>query len=96
MTSPQLTLWITGHTLIDNTTDIYAICDVIKSFFRTLPEPVIPSTMYFTFIDSASKLSALPGGKPPHLVFKKLKVLSLVWRTSGASFANSPLRISIL
>jgi len=54
----RLTLWTTGHTPIDNGTDIYAICDVIKSFFRTLPEPVIPSTMYFRFIDSASKLSA--------------------------------------
>jgi len=42
-----------GRTPIDNTTDIYAICDVIKSFFRTLPEPVIPPTTYFTFIDSA-------------------------------------------
>lgn len=44
-----------GRTPIDNTTDIYAICDVIKSFFRTLPEPVITPTTYFTFIDSASK-----------------------------------------
>jgi len=49
-----------GHTLIDDSTDIYAICDVIKSFFRTLPEPVVPSTMYFTFIDSAKIESLEP------------------------------------
>ena len=56
-----LTLRVTGRTPIDNNTDIYAICDVIKSFLRTLPEPVIPFSMYFTFISSASKSSALPG-----------------------------------
>lgn len=52
-------LGVTGRTPIDDTTDIYAICDVIKSFFRTLPEPVVPSTTYFTFIGSASKLQPL-------------------------------------
>lgn len=53
-----LMLGVTGRTPIDDTTDIYAICDVIKSFFRTLPEPVVPPTMYFTFIGSASKFQS--------------------------------------
>jgi len=87
---------MTGHTLIDDSTDIYAICDVIKSFFRTLPEPVVPSTMYFTFIDSASKFQlSYSWTNPSHILFQKSKVLSLVWQKSGASSASSPLQISI-
>ena len=85
---------MTGHTPIDGSTDIYAICDVIKSFFRTLPEPVIPFTMYFTFINSARKFPAPFRDKPTHAVLKKSKVLSPVWRASGTSSVNSPLRIS--
>ena len=69
---------MTGHTPIDGSTDIYAICDVIKSFFRTLPEPVIPFTMYFTFINSARKFPVPFWDKPTYTVMKKSKVLNLV------------------
>jgi hypothetical protein len=44
-----------GQSPINSSTDIYAVCDVIKSYFRTLPDPVIPSSMYFDFIATASK-----------------------------------------
>ncbi|KAF9784053.1 hypothetical protein BJ322DRAFT_1109900 [Thelephora terrestris] len=49
-----------GRTPIDGNTDIYAICDVIKYFFRNLPEPVVPSNVYFAFIDSAKIESLEP------------------------------------
>lgn len=42
-----------GQSPINSSTDIYAVCDVIKSYFRTLPDPVIPSSMYFDFIATA-------------------------------------------
>ena len=98
-TTALLTQKTTGRTPIDDTTDIYAICDVIKYFFRTLPDPVIPSVMYFAFIDSASEFELLFlilfTKDSLRIVFQELRTLSLVWHTSGASSENSLLRILI-
>jgi hypothetical protein len=96
-TTSLLNLEMTGRTPIDGSTDIYAICDVIKYFFRSLPEPVVPSTVYFAFIDSASRFQLLfvPVINSPHIVFQKSKVSSLAWQTSGASSGSYPPRILI-
>lgn len=46
-----------GESPITSSTDVYAVCDVIKSYFRTLPDPVIPASMYHDFIAIASTLN---------------------------------------
>lgn len=45
-----------GETPVDGSTDIYAVCDLVKSWFRVLPEPVFPSDSYFAVIDAGRKL----------------------------------------
>ena len=35
-------------------TDIYAVCDMIKSWFRVLPEPVFPAYSYHDVINAMS------------------------------------------
>ncbi|KAL0955530.1 hypothetical protein HGRIS_001768 [Hohenbuehelia grisea] len=34
-------------------TDIHAVCDLVKTWFRLLPEPVFPASFYFEIIDAA-------------------------------------------
>ena len=48
---------------ITESSDIYAIGDLIKSWFRLLPEPVFPSSAYFAMIEAIStsvSLSLMP------------------------------------
>ncbi|KAJ7077530.1 rho GTPase activating protein 22 [Mycena belliarum] len=37
---------------IDASTDIHAVCDLVKSWFRVLPEPLFPSTDYHLVIEA--------------------------------------------
>ncbi|THH20488.1 hypothetical protein EW146_g880 [Bondarzewia mesenterica] len=41
-----------GEWPITSSTDIYAVCDIIKTWFRVLPEPVFPSYSYHDIIDA--------------------------------------------
>lgn len=47
-----------GEWPITPDSDIHAVCDLIKSWFRLLPEPVFPSSSYFNVIE-AMKLENL-------------------------------------
>ncbi|KAG2142278.1 uncharacterized protein EDB93DRAFT_1088823 [Suillus bovinus] len=47
-----------GERPITSDNDIHAVCDLIKSWFRLLPEPVFPSSSYFNVIE-AMKLENL-------------------------------------
>ncbi|KAK1224297.1 rho GTPase-activating protein [Marasmius sp. AFHP31] len=47
-----------GECPIVRTTDIHAICDIVKSWFRTLPEAVVPSSFYHEVI-AAMQLDSL-------------------------------------
>ena len=39
---------------ITESTDVYAIGDLIKSWFRVLPEPLFPSSAYYAVIEAIS------------------------------------------
>ncbi|KAF5374674.1 hypothetical protein D9615_008986 [Tricholomella constricta] len=41
-----------GESPITSATDIHAVCDLVKSWFRVLPEPVFPSSSYFGVIQA--------------------------------------------
>ncbi|KAG9312280.1 rho GTPase activating protein 22 [Chiua virens] len=41
-----------GEMPITESTDVYAIGDLIKSWFRVLPEPVFPSSAYYAIIEA--------------------------------------------
>ncbi|KAG5636991.1 hypothetical protein H0H81_006167 [Sphagnurus paluster] len=41
-----------GESPITSATDIHAVCDLVKSWFRVLPEPVFPSSSYFDVIQA--------------------------------------------
>ena len=43
-----------GEYPIRETTDIHAICDLVKSWFRILPEPVFPPSSYHDVMDAMS------------------------------------------
>lgn len=43
---------------IAESSDIYAIGDLVKSWFRLLPEPVFPSSAYFAIIEAISALAS--------------------------------------
>ena len=43
-----------GESPIEPTTDIHAVCDLIKYWFRVLPEPVFPPSSYFQVIEAMS------------------------------------------
>ncbi|KAG2347597.1 hypothetical protein BDR05DRAFT_927537 [Suillus weaverae] len=47
-----------GECPITPDNDIHAVCDLVKSWFRLLPEPVFPSSSYFNIIE-AMKLENL-------------------------------------
>ncbi|KAG1740823.1 uncharacterized protein EDB91DRAFT_1053018 [Suillus paluster] len=47
-----------GESPITPDADIHAVCDLVKSWFRLLPEPVFPSSSYFNIIE-AMKLENL-------------------------------------
>ncbi|KAH7929515.1 hypothetical protein BV22DRAFT_1080692 [Leucogyrophana mollusca] len=47
-----------GESPITANSDIHAVCDLIKSWFRLLPEPVFPSSSYYSVIE-AMKLEDL-------------------------------------
>lgn len=79
-----------GDMPITESSDIYAICDLIKSWFRLLPEPVFPSRAYFAIIEAIS--TSVPfvhvpgliprvhhrGGKSPCTVVEHSKCCSRV------------------
>ncbi|KAG1863216.1 Rho GTPase activation protein [Suillus subalutaceus] len=39
----------------DHDSDIHVVCDLVKSWFKLLPEPVFPSSSYFNVIEAMSK-----------------------------------------
>ncbi|KAJ7464127.1 rho GTPase activating protein 22 [Mycena latifolia] len=41
-----------GEDPIESSTDIHAVCDLVKSWFRVLPEPVFPSADYHLVIEA--------------------------------------------
>ncbi|KAF8058629.1 rho GTPase activating protein 22 [Lyophyllum atratum] len=41
-----------GESPITSATDIHAVCDLVKSWFRVLPEPVFPASSYFDVIQA--------------------------------------------
>jgi hypothetical protein len=41
-----------GEDPIDSSTDIHAVCDLVKSWFRVLPEPLFPSADYHLAIEA--------------------------------------------
>ncbi|KAF9231969.1 hypothetical protein BU15DRAFT_90776 [Melanogaster broomeanus] len=41
-----------GEMPITESSDIHAVCDLIKSWFRVLPEPVFPASAYFAVIEA--------------------------------------------
>jgi len=53
-----LTLFV-GLWPITSSTDIYAICDLIKTWFRVLPEPAFPSYSYHDIIKATRKATAM-------------------------------------
>ena len=40
-------------------TDIHAVCDLVKSWFRVLPEPVFPPSSYYDIMQKMRKFLAL-------------------------------------
>jgi hypothetical protein len=54
----SLTLFV-GLWPITSSTDIYAICDLIKTWFRVLPEPAFPSYSYHDIIKATRKAIAM-------------------------------------
>ncbi|KDQ28454.1 hypothetical protein PLEOSDRAFT_1077284 [Pleurotus ostreatus PC15] len=41
-----------GENPINPDTDIHAVCDLIKTWFRLLPEPIFPSSAYYEIIEA--------------------------------------------
>ncbi|KAJ6543940.1 hypothetical protein B0H19DRAFT_999504 [Mycena capillaripes] len=41
-----------GEDPIDSSTDIHAVCDLVKGWFRVLPQPLFPSAAYHSAIES--------------------------------------------
>ncbi|KAF4598923.1 rho GTPase-activating protein [Pleurotus pulmonarius] len=41
-----------GENPINPDTDIHAVCDLIKTWFRLLPEPIFPSSAYYDIIEA--------------------------------------------
>ncbi|TFK24708.1 rho GTPase activating protein 22 [Coprinopsis marcescibilis] len=41
-----------GESPVKETTDIHAVCDIIKSWFRVLPEPVFPAPSYYQIMEA--------------------------------------------
>lgn len=52
-----------GENPIMPDTDIHAVCDLIKTWFRLLPEPIFPSSAYYDIIE------AMRASFPIHRVF---------------------------
>lgn len=46
---------VLGQTYIDPTTDIHAVCGVVKYWFRVLPETAIPEVFFDPVVEAASK-----------------------------------------
>lgn len=44
-----------GESPISRSSDIHAVCDLVKSWFRVLPEPVFPSSSYHDIIQAMSE-----------------------------------------
>ena len=45
-----------GEYPIRERTDVHALCDLVKSWFRVLPEPVFPPSSYHDVMEAMSKL----------------------------------------
>jgi hypothetical protein len=45
----------TGESPIQSSTDIYAVCDLVKLWFRVLPEPLFPPRNYRELIAAISR-----------------------------------------
>ncbi|KAF6752251.1 rho GTPase activating protein 22 [Ephemerocybe angulata] len=41
-----------GDTPVSSSTDIHAVCDLVKSWFRVLPEPVFPPDSYYEVMEA--------------------------------------------
>ena len=52
-------LTFVGEDPIESSTDIHAVCDLVKSWFRVLPEPVFTSTDFHLVIEAMRMLSGL-------------------------------------
>jgi GTPase-activating protein BEM2 len=48
-----------GESPICPSTDIYAVCDLVKSWFRSLPQGVIPQSSYHEAIAAVSECPQL-------------------------------------
>ena len=46
---------VSGETPIEPSTDINAVCDLIKTWFRILPEPLFPPSTYYDIIETMSE-----------------------------------------
>jgi len=44
-----------GESPIRESTDVHAICDLVKSWFRLLPDPVFPAASYHEVMEAMSK-----------------------------------------
>lgn len=54
-----------GDSPIRPETDIHAVCDLAKSWFRVLPEPVFPPSSYYEIMEKMRKFLCFIG----HLFF---------------------------
>ena len=59
-----------GDSPIQPSTDIHAVCDLVKSWFRVLPEPVFPSSSYHDVMQAMSKLQLSPSFNGAYLAFR--------------------------
>lgn len=64
-----------GEDPIESSTDIHAVCDLVKSWFRVLPEPVFPSTDYHLVIEAMRAYTLLPLPARPDAIFSELENL---------------------
>lgn len=49
--------YLIGQNFIDQYTDINAVCGVVKFWFRTLPETVIPELFFESIVEAARRCS---------------------------------------
>ncbi|KAF8179301.1 Rho GTPase activation protein [Mycena galopus ATCC 62051] len=66
-----------GEDPIDCSTDIHAVCDLVKSWFRVLPEPLFPSNSYYLAIEAMRQYSPVLPWASNSLNNPKLKYAKL-------------------
>jgi GTPase-activating protein BEM2 len=50
-----MTTTLSGQQYVDSSVDVYAVCDLFKSWLRVLPEPVFPEVSYHAIISATSE-----------------------------------------